>query len=80
VSGRYSAFALLKQGFTGHKGWPRAWRKAKPKPAYDFVIIGGGGHGLARPAAPLTFLASPRGALSTRLRAPELSIRLMRLD
>jgi sarcosine oxidase subunit beta len=47
MSGRYSAFALLQQGFTGHKGWPQAWRKAKAKPAYDFVIVGGGGHGLA---------------------------------
>ena len=47
MSGRYSAFALVKQSFAGHKGWPQAWRKAKPKPAYDFVIIGGGGHGLA---------------------------------
>ena len=33
--------------FGGHKGWTQAWRKAKPKPAYDFVVIGGGGHGLA---------------------------------
>jgi sarcosine oxidase subunit beta len=47
VSGRYSAFALLKQGLAGHQGSPQAWRKAKPKPAYDFVIVGGGGHGLA---------------------------------
>ena len=47
MSARYSAFALLQQGFAGHKGWPQAWRKAKPKPAYDFVIVGGGGHGLA---------------------------------
>ena len=47
MSGRYSAFALVKQSFAGHKGWPQAWRKAKPKPAYDFVIVGGGGHGLA---------------------------------
>ena len=47
MSGRYSAFALVRQGFAGHKGWPQAWRKAKPKPAYDFVIVGGGGHGLA---------------------------------
>ena len=47
MSARYSAFALLQQGFAGHKGWPVAWRKAKPKPAYDFVIVGGGGHGLA---------------------------------
>ena len=47
MSARYSAFALLQQGLAGHKGWPQAWRKAKPKPAYDFVIVGGGGHGLA---------------------------------
>ena len=47
MSARYSAFALLQQGLAGHKGWPVAWRKAKPKPAYDFVIVGGGGHGLA---------------------------------
>ena len=33
MSARYSAFALLQQGFAGHKGWPVAWRKAKPKPA-----------------------------------------------
>ena len=47
MSGRYSAFALMQQAFGGHRGWPQAWRKAKPKPAYDFVIVGGGGHGLA---------------------------------
>ena len=47
MSARYSAFALLREGLTGHKGWPQAWRKAKPKPAYDFVVVGGGGHGLA---------------------------------
>ena len=47
MSRRYSAFALLREGFSGHRGWPQAWRKAKPKPSYDFVIVGGGGHGLA---------------------------------
>ena len=47
MSARYSAFALLREGFAGHKGWPQAWRKAKPKRSYDFVIVGGGGHGLA---------------------------------
>ena len=47
MSARYSAFALLQQSFAGHKGWPQAWRKAKAKPVYDFVIVGGGGHGLA---------------------------------
>jgi sarcosine oxidase, subunit beta len=47
VTARYSALTILREGLGGHKGWPQAWRKAKPKPAYDFVIIGGGGHGLA---------------------------------
>ena len=27
--------------------WPRLWRDPEPKPAYDAVIVGGGGHGLA---------------------------------
>ncbi|HSE75354.1 MAG TPA: FAD-dependent oxidoreductase, partial [Dongiaceae bacterium] len=43
---RYSAFALLKHAFTG-RAWPRAWRDPAPKDAYDAVIVGGGGHGLA---------------------------------
>jgi heterotetrameric sarcosine oxidase beta subunit len=44
---KYSAFSVLKQALTGHKGWKPAWRDATPAPAYDVVIIGGGGHGLA---------------------------------
>ena len=44
---RFSAFALLRQAFAGHKGWRAQWRSPEPKPAYDAVIIGGGGHGLA---------------------------------
>ena len=44
---RYSALQILKQGLTGHTGWQPAWRDASPKPAYDVIIIGGGGHGLA---------------------------------
>ena len=43
----YTAFNLFRQGFTGHSGWQPAWRFPDPKPAYDAVIIGGGGHGLA---------------------------------
>ncbi|KAB7613517.1 sarcosine oxidase subunit beta family protein [Amylibacter sp. SFDW26] len=43
----YSAFNLLREGLRGHKGWGRAWRSPEPKSAYDIVIIGGGGHGLA---------------------------------
>lgn len=44
---RYSALRLFKEGLTGHKGWAQAWRTPMLKPAYDAVIIGGGGHGLA---------------------------------
>ncbi|MCV0425216.1 MAG: FAD-dependent oxidoreductase, partial [Roseibium sp.] len=43
----YSGFRLIKEALTGHKGWKPVWRDPDPKPAYDFVIIGGGGHGLA---------------------------------
>ena len=44
---RYSAFSLLRQGLSGHEGWPQAWRSPALKPSYDAVVIGGGGHGLA---------------------------------
>jgi sarcosine oxidase subunit beta len=44
---RYSALSLLREGLSGHRGWRPAWTKARPKPAYDAVIVGGGGHGLA---------------------------------
>ncbi len=44
---RYSIFSLARQALAGHTGWKPAWRKAAPKPAYDVVIVGGGGHGLA---------------------------------
>ena len=44
---RYSAFTLFREGLRGHRGWRPAWRKAEPRPAYDAVIVGGGGHGLA---------------------------------
>lgn len=44
---RYSALSLLREGLRGHRGWRPAWAKARPKPAYDAVIVGGGGHGLA---------------------------------
>src|SRR5690625_3708468 len=47
MSRRYSAFALFREGLKGQRGWQPAWRKAKPQPAYDVIIIGGGGHGLA---------------------------------
>ncbi len=45
--GRFSGFRLLKEGLTGNRGWSPHWRDAEPKPDYDIVIVGGGGHGLA---------------------------------
>ncbi|MEQ8827596.1 MAG: FAD-dependent oxidoreductase, partial [Parvibaculum sp.] len=44
---RYSALELLREGLRGHTGWRKVWRHPEPKPSYDAVIIGGGGHGLA---------------------------------
>ncbi len=43
---RFSAFSLFRQGLGGHKGWKPQWRNATPKPSYDAIIVGGGGHGL----------------------------------
>jgi sarcosine oxidase subunit beta len=44
---RYSALALARHALSGHQDWPRAWRSPEPRPNYDAIIIGGGGHGLA---------------------------------
>ena len=55
---RYSGFSIIKQALTGHKSWPKAWRTPDPKPAYDYIIVGGGGHGLST----AYYLASVYGA------------------
>ena len=44
---RYSIFNLMRQALSGHHRWTPAWHDATPKAAYDVIIIGGGGHGLA---------------------------------
>ncbi|MEE8270781.1 MAG: sarcosine oxidase subunit beta family protein [Alphaproteobacteria bacterium] len=44
---RYSIFSLARNALTGHQNWQLAWRSPEPKPRYDVVIVGGGGHGLA---------------------------------
>ena len=44
---KYSAWSLLRGALSGQRHWPAAWRDASPKPSYDIVIVGGGGHGLA---------------------------------
>lgn len=44
---RYSIFSLARHALTRHRDWPQAWRSPEPRPAYEVVIVGGGGHGLA---------------------------------
>lgn len=43
----YSGFRVFREGLSGNKGWRPVWRNPEPKPAYDIIVIGGGGHGLA---------------------------------
>jgi sarcosine oxidase, subunit beta len=43
---RFSAFSLFAKALGGHQDWPEQWPDAAPKPVYDAIIIGGGGHGL----------------------------------
>ena len=44
---RYSGFKVIAEALSGHKGWRPAWRTPDPQPQYDYIIVGGGGHGLA---------------------------------
>lgn len=43
----YSLANLVRQAAGGNRGWRQAWRSPEPRPRYDTVIVGGGGHGLA---------------------------------
>ncbi|MGB0697661.1 MAG: sarcosine oxidase subunit beta family protein [Rhodospirillaceae bacterium] len=48
---RFSAFSLMRDAWAARSGQPPPveplWRNPSPKPRYRFLIIGGGGHGLA---------------------------------
>ena len=45
---RFGLLSLAREALRGHRGWAPQWRSPeRPLPAYDVVIVGGGGHGLA---------------------------------
>ncbi len=44
---RYTGWNVFRQGLEGQQGWRPAWRSPLPQAAYDVIVIGGGGHGLA---------------------------------
>jgi sarcosine oxidase, subunit beta len=44
---KYSALALVRGAFSAQRNWPPAWRSPAPQAAYEVIIVGGGGHGLA---------------------------------
>ncbi|MDF1759097.1 MAG: sarcosine oxidase subunit beta family protein [Coxiellaceae bacterium] len=44
---KYSAWSLVKNSFSFNEKWQKVWRSPTVKKAYDIVIVGGGGHGLA---------------------------------
>ena len=43
---RFSIYGLMRHALGG-TGWPEQWRSPEPRTAYDVVIVGAGGHGLA---------------------------------
>ena len=47
MKNKYSIFSLIKNAFSYHENWEKAWKDPEPKKEYDAVIVGGGGHGLA---------------------------------
>ena len=44
---KYSFLNLVKHAARHHENWRPAWRSPAPREAYEVVIVGGGGHGLA---------------------------------
>ena len=44
---RYSALALLRARFVGHGYWKPIWAGRTLQEAYDVIVVGAGGHGLA---------------------------------
>lgn len=43
----FSFPSLVAKAFGANKSWSEQWAKPDPKPEYDVIIVGAGGHGLA---------------------------------
>jgi sarcosine oxidase subunit beta len=43
----YSMASLVRNALSGHRCWPQVWRSPELRTAYDVIIVGAGGHGLA---------------------------------
>jgi len=48
MKNKYSIFSLIKNAFSYHENWQRAWRDPEPKKEYDAIIIGGIGSNKVR--------------------------------
>ena len=46
-SRKFSLMHLVAGGLRNHRNLQPQWRSPDPKPSYDAIIVGGGGHGLA---------------------------------
>ncbi|RWE18370.1 MAG: FAD-dependent oxidoreductase, partial [Mesorhizobium sp.] len=44
---KFSGFRVFAEALKGNTGWRPLWRNPEPKSDYDYVVVGGGGHGLA---------------------------------
>ena len=47
MKNKYSIYSLIKNAFSYHENWEKAWKDPEPKKEYEAIIIGGGGHGLS---------------------------------
>ncbi|MDX8455295.1 sarcosine oxidase subunit beta family protein [Mesorhizobium sp. VK9D] len=44
---KFSGFRVVAEALKGNTGWRPLWRNPEPENEYDYLIVGGGGHGLA---------------------------------
>ncbi len=44
---RYNVWNVIRAGLNGQSIWEPVWGRPEPKPWYDVIVVGGGGHGLA---------------------------------